>query len=106
MLLLTFSLGIALCVSHPLHGELFLFNKLQALLQSLICRHVFTIVTESWLGMTGKPSRHPPVFDGTDQTVPQNLTDSSVINKIEEINEGTVFGNKIVRNVITIPHSY
>lgn len=48
-------------------------------------------MTESCpLRTTGKPRRHHLVFDGTDKTVPQNLTDSSVVNEIEEINEGTV----------------
>lgn len=34
--------------------------------------------------------RHPPVFDGTDKTVPMDLKDNSVTEQIEEINEGKV----------------
>lgn len=44
---------------------------------------------------TGKTPHHPPVFDGTDKTVPKNLKDKSVINDIQQINEGKmVFSSK------------
>ena len=64
-------------------------------------------MTESCpLRTTGKPRRHHLVFDGTDKTVPQNLTDSSVVNEIEEINEGTVLMFKMVSNCITISYPF
>ena len=42
------------------------------------------------LQSTDKSHRHPPVFDGTDKTVPTDLQDKSVVDEIEEVNEGEV----------------
>lgn len=43
-----------------------------------------------YLQLTDKPHHHPPVFDGTDKTVPTDLQDKSVVDEIEEVNEGKV----------------
>lgn len=40
--------------------------------------------------LTDKARHHPPVFDGTDKTVPTDLQDKSVVDEIEEVNEGEV----------------
>jgi len=43
-----------------------------------------------YLQLTDKAHHHPPVFDGTDKTVPTDLQDKSVVDEIEEVNEGKV----------------
>jgi len=43
-----------------------------------------------YLQLTDKAHHHPPVFDGTDKTVPKDLNDKSIVDEIEEVNEGTV----------------
>lgn len=42
---------------------------------------------------------HPPVFDGTDKTVPTNLKDNSIVDNIEEINKGKII---LFETVLTI----
>lgn len=43
-----------------------------------------------YLQLTDKAHHHPPVFDGTDKTVPTDLQDKSVVDEIEEVNKGEV----------------
>ncbi|KAJ7372573.1 hypothetical protein OS493_017844 [Desmophyllum pertusum] len=55
--------------------------------------------------LDGKTPHHPPVFDGTDKTVPKNLKDKSVINDIQQINEDNVDNDKLFESDIKLTHN-
>ncbi|KAL9956652.1 hypothetical protein ACROYT_G038161 [Oculina patagonica] len=75
MLLVTFLVWVALCVSHPLND---------------------------------KTHHHPPVFDGTDKTLPENSgEDHSVTEQIEEINQDSGYLDKLFESDIKLtPQDY
>ena len=52
---------------------------------------IFQSRNKSIFPFSNFPVKHPPrvrVFDGTDKTVPKTLKDNTVIDQIEEINDG------------------